>query len=100
MTEFVFFIVQLRYGMMHSTAEASQVLAFFSLFSSKQLIYGTNIHVMGMKRTCAIALPFELCLHKLKEPKENDKRELFYVMKDPDKYTNRKYLLNVSHLVL
>lgn len=35
MTKFVFFIVQLRYGMMYSTAEASEVLAFFSLFSSK-----------------------------------------------------------------
>lgn len=45
--------------MMYSTAEAREVLAFFSLFSSKQLIYGTNIHVTGMKRTCAIALPFE-----------------------------------------
>jgi len=35
MTKFVFFIVQLRYGMMYSTAEASEVLVFLSLFFSK-----------------------------------------------------------------
>lgn len=36
----------------------------------------------------------------LQESKENTNRELFYVMKDSEKYMNHKYLLNISHLVL
>lgn len=45
--------------------------------------------------------PFNVsCLHMLQESKENTNRELFYVMKDSEKYMNHKYLLNISHLVL
>lgn len=44
--------------------------------------------------------PFNVsCLHRFKESKVNTSRELFYVMKDPDKYMNHKYILNISHLV-
>lgn len=45
--------------------------------------------------------PFNvLCLPRLKESKVNTSWELFYVMKNPDKYMNHKYILNISDLVL